>query len=129
MPGARQARVCAWAKMAAMKTHRCAGIAGIALALGVGSAAAQSLRCNAEVVVVGDTRAAVLQKCGQPVLKDSFCRRPETPPDRPMAVPGRVLPCEDVDEWTYNPGYGQFMTAVRIQAGRVSAIVYGERVK
>jgi Protein of unknown function (DUF2845) len=115
--------------MSAMKTNRLAGIVGCVLALGGGSAAAQSLRCNGEVVAVGDTRAAVLHKCGQPVLKDSFCRRPETPPDRPVAGPGRALPCEDVDEWTYNPGYGQFMTTVRILAGKVSAIVYGERVK
>ena len=115
--------------MPAMKPHRLAGIGCSLLALGVGSVAAQSLRCQGEVVAVGDTRAAVLGKCGQPLLKDSFCRRPETPPDRPLAGPGRALPCEDVDEWTYNPGYGQFMTTVRIQAGKVSAIVYGERVK
>lgn len=112
-----------------MKTNRPAAIAGLALALGIGGAAAQSLRCQGEVVAVGDTRASVLHKCGAPLLKDSFCKSPEAPPDRPAPSGRKALPCEDVDEWTYNPGYGQFMTTVRIQAGKVSAIVYGERVK
>jgi hypothetical protein len=93
---------------------------------------AQSLRCKAETIGVGESRAGVLQKCGQPVTKDSFCK-PVDPSTAPVAAPGatvvNVVPCEKVDEWTYNPGYGQFMTTLRVEAGKVTAITYGDRVK
>ncbi len=39
------------------------------------------------------------------------------------------MPCENVDEWIYNPGYGQFMTTLRFVEGRLVAIEYGDRVK
>jgi len=34
-----------------------------------------------------------------------------------------------VDDWTYNPGRGQFMTSLQFEAGKLSAIKYGDRVK
>jgi hypothetical protein len=56
----------------------------------------------------------VLQKCGEPVVRDSFCKPVEivatTAPRVDATVVVRVQSCENVDEWTYNPGYGQFMT-------------------
>lgn len=112
-----------------MKRSAQVSIVGIALMLGIGGSTAQTLRCHGEIVAVGDTRASVLHKCGQPLVKDSFCRSPDAPADRSVGARTKGTPCEDVDEWTYNPGYGQFMTTVRLHAGRVSAIVYGERVK
>lgn len=96
------------------------------------AAQAQSLRCRSDVIGVGESRASLLQKCGEPMLRDSFCK-PASELPAPAAVPGsttvNVLPCEKVDEWTYNPGYGQFMTTLRLESGRVTAIKYGDRVK
>ena len=37
--------------------------------------------------------------------------------------------CETVDEWTYNPCTGQFMTTLRFESGKLVAITYGDRVK
>lgn len=96
------------------------------------SALAEYLRCKNEAINVGDTRAAVLQRCGEPVIKDTFCK-----PDEPQAVQRTpagaavvIVPtCKSVDEWTYNPGYGQFMTTLRIEGGVVTAIKYGDRAK
>jgi hypothetical protein len=34
-----------------------------------------------------------------------------------------------VDEWTFNPGYGQFMTTLRFESGKLVSITYGDRVK
>ena len=43
------------------------------LALPCLPAQAESLRCNGQSTEVGDSRLSVLYKCGEPVLKDSFC--------------------------------------------------------
>ncbi len=101
-------------------------IAG-AFAIASPSAAAQSFRCKSDLVSVGDSRASVVLKCGEPVVKDAFCK----PVEAPLAgTPGNpvVVPCESVDEWTYNPGYGQFMTTLRFEGGKLVAIRYGDRV-
>jgi hypothetical protein len=102
-----------------------------ALALLPAATAAQSLRCRGDLVSTGDSRADVLLKCGEPVLKDSFCKPVSQPvPGNPTgATIANVVPCENVDEWTYNPGYGQFMTTLRFEGGKVAAITYGDRVK
>jgi hypothetical protein len=106
-----------------------------ALAAGLlfaGGASAQSFRCGNDLVSVGAARAAVLQKCGEPVARDSFCKPVEivtttSPRQHPSSVV-RVQSCENVDEWTYNPGYGQFMTTLRFEQGRLAAISYGDRI-
>ena len=94
------------------------------------SAGAQSLRCGTAVIGVGESRSGVLQKCGEPVSRDSFCK-PVDPQAIAAGASGTavVLLCEKVDEWTYNPGYGQFMTTLRLAAGKVTAVSYGDRVK
>jgi Protein of unknown function (DUF2845) len=40
-----------------------------------------------------------------------------------------VAPCENVDEWTYNPGYGPFITTLRFEADKLVAIKYGDPAK
>ncbi len=101
-------------------------IVAIAAAFAPATAGAQALRCKSDLANVGDSRASVLLKCGQPLVKDAFCK--------PVEAPARggaktvVVPCESVDEWTYNPGYGQFMTTLRFEGGKLIDIKYGERV-
>jgi hypothetical protein len=94
------------------------------------SAGAQSLRCSSATIGVGEPRSGVLQKCGEPIARDSFCK-PVDPQSVAASAPGTavVLPCEKIDEWTYNPGYGQFITTLRLEAGKVTAVTYGDRVK
>lgn len=93
---------------------------------------AESLRCNGDLASIGDSKVSVLQKCGEPVLKDSFCK-PAAQQVNPNPVPGsttiNIVPCKTVDEWTYNPGYGQFMTTLRFEDGKLISIKYGDRVK
>jgi hypothetical protein len=93
-------------------------------------ASAQSLRCSSAIIGIGEPRSGVLQKCGEPVSRDSFCK-PVDPQSVAASAPGTavVLPCEKIDEWTYNPGYGQFITTLRLEAGKVTAVSYGDRVK
>jgi hypothetical protein len=91
-----------------------------------------TFRCGNALVQLGEAKAAVLGKCGAPVLKDSFCKPlPRRPAHGDAAASAAIIgsPCETVEEWTFNPGYGKFMTLLRFDAGRLAAISYGERVK
>lgn len=102
------------------------------------AAQTKSFRCRNDLVNLGDDKASTLLKCGEPVLRDSFCNPLATVTTQPPVHPWRerhaaaVLNmgrCDAVDEWTYNPGYGQFMTTLRFESGRLAEIRYGDRVK
>ncbi|MES2889637.1 MAG: DUF2845 domain-containing protein [Pseudomonadota bacterium] len=89
--------------------------------LGLPAAHAESLRCKGDLIDVGDTKVSAMRKCGEPVMKDSFCK--------PGATVPNGMGCETVEEWTYNPGYGQFLTTLRFEGGKIVSIKYGDRIK
>jgi len=115
---------------------------GALLVLLSAGASAQSLRCKGDLAQIGNSKSTVLQKCGEPVAKDSFCR-PMLQQDTlvtsspQISTPGTPSPatqivinngCMQVEEWTYNPGYGQFMTMLQFEGGALTSIRYGDRV-
>ncbi len=91
-------------------------------------ARAESLRCQGHSAAEGDSRLSVLYKCGEPLLRDSFCA-PVFPigADRPLpaGVVGIAVPCQPVEEWLYDRGPGNLMATVRFQSGVVQSIRYG----
>lgn len=106
---------------------------------------AQSLRCKGDLAQIGNSKGTILQKCGEPVMKDSFCKPvQETVSSAPVTTPTvpstsgsatasatanvTVNTCQQVEEWTYNPGYGQFMTMLLFEGGSLKSIRYGDRV-
>lgn len=110
-------------------------------------ASAQSLRCKGDLAQIGNSKGTILQKCGEPVMKDTFCKPIQsTASTAPMITPiaptivnpaGNVAntttnvtvnTCQQVEEWTYNPGYGQFMTMLLFEGGSLASIRYGDRV-
>lgn len=108
----------------------------VAAALSSG-ASAQSLRCKGDFAEIGNSKGTVLQKCGEPVLKDSFCKPSQSTISNDItpsnSTTGNVTnftinQCVNVDEWTYNPGYGQFMTMLQFEGGQLKLIRYGDRV-
>lgn len=116
-----------------MNTPAAVFCAAVALhCLTINPAQAQPMRCKNDLAQVGDGKASVLQKCGEPVFKDSFCKpaeRQSMPIDGQARVIVTTQACDRIDEWTYNPGRGQFMTTLRFEAGTVQSITYGDRVK
>lgn len=96
-----------------------------------------SFRCKNDLVNIGASKVSALQKCGEPLAKDTFCKPADTgnalvvdantPSKRKTVIVNNT--CETVDEWTYNPGTGQFMTTLRFESGKLVAITYGDRVK
>jgi hypothetical protein len=106
-------------------------IFGLVAALSAAAVDAQALRCNGDLAQVGDSKASVLQKCGVPFFSESFCKpasqiNTPAPAGSPVVA---ILACEVVDEWSYNPGPGQFITILRFEAGVMTGLRYGDRVK
>ena len=89
---------------------------------------AESLSCSRGTATEGDSRVSVTYKCGEPLLKDSFCA-PVFYGGNPRPVPepfaSAYVPCQKVDEWLYDRGPGNLMVTVRFRAGVVHAIEYG----
>ena len=94
------------------------------------------------MVNVGDGKASALLKCGEPVVKDAFCKPGDTVTTATVLSPLPRLPtatsttttvttgsCTTVDDWTYSPGYGLFMTTLRFQSGKLTRILNGDQVK
>ena len=103
-----------------------------ALAVFATSAGAQSFRCKNDLINVGDSKASAVLKCGEAVVKDSFCKPVDSRTVAAAPKGSTVVinaPCETVDEWTYNPGHGQFMTTLRFESGKLVSITYGDRVR
>lgn len=92
------------------------------------AANAESLRCNGTSASEGDSRLAVLHKCGQPVLADAFCAPVVYAGSLhpvPAAIAGAFVPCQPIEEWLYDRGPGNLMATVRFRAGVVQSIRYG----
>ena len=91
-------------------------------------ASAESLRCNGQIASEGDSRLSVLYKCGEPLLKDSYCapiysRGSLEPVPEPFA--STFFPCQQVEEWLYDRGPGNLLATVRFRSGVVQSIKYG----
>ena len=99
-----------------------------ALMLGSSAARAESLRCSGGIAGEGDSRLSVVYKCGQPILKDSFCApvfysQSLYPVPEPFA--SAYVPCQQTDEWLYDRGPGNLVATVRFRSGVVQSITYG----
>jgi Protein of unknown function (DUF2845) len=89
---------------------------------------AQTLRCKNDLVSVGETKASVILKCGEPAFRDAFCQAPNTANANGLGTrPRPDLPCVNVEELTYKPGYGQRVTTLRFEENRLKSIAYGDR--
>ena len=96
------------------------------------SVQADSLRCGGDLALIGDSKGSIFAKCGEPILKDSFCVPVEVSKVVPC-VEGKsttviVTSCEPVDQWTYNPGSGQFYTTLQFERGMLKSMKFGSRV-
>jgi len=102
--------------------------AGVVAAVLPGVSCAESLRCQNGIAAEGDSRLAVVYKCGQPVLRDNYCAPvyysgSVFPVPEPIA--GVYVPCVYTEEWLYERGPGEFLAVVRMRGGKVQSITYG----
>ncbi len=109
----------------------------IVLASGSNYSLAETLRCKTKLAQIGDTKADVLSKCGDPIMTDNYCQ-PVPVTVQPQGVQNgdnnvqyntAIATCVNVDIWTYNPGKGKFMAHLYFSQGELQNIRYGDRVK
>lgn len=113
---------------AALLSTLVAGAAFFFLGLAPIEATAQTLRCRNDLVKLGDTRTAVQRKCGEPASRDPSCRTVRTALANGRGTRARPdLPCVHIEEWTYLFGYGQPVTTLSFEEGRLQRIEYGDR--
>ena len=104
--------------------------AGVVAAALPAAAHAESLRCQNGIAAEGDSRLAVVYKCGQPTLRDNYCA--------PVYYSGSVntvpepfaslyVPCIHTEEWLYERGPGELLAVVRMRNGKVQSITYGRQ--
>jgi len=89
---------------------------------------AQYLRCGSDVVAVGDRKFDLLQRCGEPALKESRTKERAVKswdPERRTLREVRIT--VEVEEWTYNFGPHRFYYVVRMEDGRIFKIESGGR--
>ena len=70
----------------------------------------KSMRCGTEIMRLGATTFELIQKCGEPDLKETIEAREETS-----------------ERWTYNCGTGRFIKVITIRGGKVWRIEEGDR--
>ena len=66
---------------------------------------AQTIRCGTEIVSVGDPTIELLQKCGEPDLKEL------------IKTNGFII-----EKWTYNCGSAGFMKILTLKGGKVHRV-------
>ncbi|WP_374091329.1 DUF2845 domain-containing protein [Pseudomonas sp. TH10] len=85
---------------------------GLALLIFAGQAwAADTLRCGSQLISVGDRTAEVLQKCGEPVARDSLGYKRSANRREEFQV----------EEWTYGPSNGMYQY-LRFEGNRLREI-------
>jgi hypothetical protein len=105
-------------------------LAGVLAAMLPTAALAESLRCENGIAAEGDSRLALVYKCGQPALRDNYCDPVYyngSVNSLPQPLAGLYVPCIDAEEWLYQRGPGELAAVVRIRSGKVQSITYGRQ--
>jgi hypothetical protein len=99
---------------------------------------ALGFRCGTKVVSIGDTKAEVINKCGEPDDvqvwevergRKRYYKSPETP-DTTRGTSGKSYSSKVhvvVEEWLYNRGRHKFLRFLRFENGRLTKIEIGDR--
>lgn len=110
------------------------------------SSYADSMRCGNKLITVGDTKAEVLIKCGEPLTRDTIAIQEDTDyaelaiqypqlyrrgliKNKDGVVIGReTTVSQSIDMWTYHLGQGTFLRILYFVGGELAAIEDGDRM-
>ena len=106
-----------------------------------------NMRCGSKLISLGDSKAEVLMKCGEPLLKEAVAVREEskridipltstpnvdsgssTDDSDPAVIRRKESITKTVDQWTYNQGSGKLLKILTFEGGELVAIATGDRM-
>lgn len=100
---------------------RCLVLAGL---IAASAPHAFGMRCNDRLVSIGDSKAEVLGKCGNPSFSSFVALETVKQADRNGSVAVEV----PVEQWTYSQGPNTLLKLLTFKGGRLVGIEDGERV-
>ncbi len=80
-----------------------------------------AMRCGSQIIAEGDTKAEVLAKCGEPLLREYIGE------DAEFHYGYGVYSKRIVEDWTYNFGPRKFMQILRFRGSTLIHINSGEK--
>lgn len=106
-----------------------------------------NMRCGSKLISVGDSKAEVLLKCGEPMLKEAIGQKEKSKRiDIPLtsdtgmidsgaasnkqntaAVRRKESVTKTIDQWTYNQGTGKLLKLLIFEGGELVVINTGDR--
>lgn len=89
--------------------------------LAAGSVTVSGMRCGNRIVGEGDTKAEVLVKCGQPLLREYIGE------DVEIEYGYGTYRKRIVEEWTYNFGPSKFMQILHFRGNKLIEIRNGDK--
>jgi len=87
--------------------------------VGFSQGSLSSLRCGSRLVLIGETKAGVVVKCGPPLYQQHVGERIV----RTRYGYDKII----VEEWVYNFGPMDFVHTLRFEGGRLAEIRRGDR--
>ena len=108
-----------------MKSHAIAVCCVLLLMVAGGTASAaesNTLRCGKRLVSMGDNKAEVLIKCGEPAWKDAWSDQLITNVNTVDALRVSI----DRERWVYNFGHHSFLRFLLFENGRLIKITTGD---
>jgi hypothetical protein len=99
-------------------------LAGLSFLLATSAAWADSFRCGSKLVTVGETGAAVVEKCGEPVSKETITEDVMVRnANGTMRKTGETTAYE---MWRYARGRNQYPAILTVRDGVVRSIEFGK---
>ncbi|WP_455201634.1 DUF2845 domain-containing protein [Kaarinaea lacus] len=101
-----------------------------------------TMRCGSKIISVGDSKAEVLIKCGEPLLKEAIGQKEKSKRiDIPLTsdtgteknkqntatVRRKESVTRTIDQWTYNQGSGKLLKILIFEGGELVEINNGDR--
>lgn len=83
----------------------------------------EGMRCSGELVDEGDTTVTVLQRCGEPITRDSAGLVHEAPGPASQAITSD----SPIEQWVYSQGKGSLLKIILLRGGLIEGIEDGPR--
>ena len=107
---------------------------------------ADSMRCGNKLISIGDKKAEVLVKCGEPLMQETIAIEEKAEyaqlalkypllykhgmlkKNNDAVIGKESTTTYSIDQWTYHMGQGKFLRILYFEGGELVSIVDGDRM-